>query len=88
MTEEEFMKERRSIVGKIYTEQNINRDAVQATMGKIWRLRKPASLRTLEETLLLLLLPQRQRNKVSWQGGHGCLITTFLYFNLWMARNS
>lgn len=54
VSEEENIKERRSLVGRICTKRNISRDVIQATMKKIWRLHKAASFKEAGRNLFII----------------------------------
>lgn len=52
--EEEHIKERRSLVGRICTDWSISRDTIQTTMGRIWRLHKVASFKEANKNLFIV----------------------------------
>lgn len=52
LSEDECIKERRSIIGKLCMNRIINKDVLRITMGRIWRTSKPALYKEVGKNLL------------------------------------
>ncbi|CAI9780684.1 unnamed protein product [Fraxinus pennsylvanica] len=44
----------RSLIGKIWAERQINKAVVQSTMGKIWRISKPAEFTEMGRNIFMI----------------------------------
>lgn len=62
-TEDDKIKERHSLIGKIFTEQYISKETIGGLMGKIWRISKPTIFTEVEKTCPSLRLLQRLISK-------------------------
>lgn len=66
LTDQDTIKERRSLVEKICTERSIIRDAIQSTMGKIWKLGKAATFKEVEKNLFIVTFStEAEKERVS-----------------------
>lgn len=43
LSEDDKVKERRSLIGKLFTERRVSKEMIKGTMGKIWHLSKNAT---------------------------------------------
>lgn len=41
LSEEDKIKERRSLIGKVFTDRFISKETIRGTIAKIWRICKP-----------------------------------------------
>lgn len=53
-TPEELIKERHYLVGKIFSDRRINRETMESTMGKIWRISKQAAFTEVEKNMFMV----------------------------------
>lgn len=54
VSEEEHIKERCNLVGRICTDRSIRRDTIQTTMRRIWRLHKVVSFKEDGKNLFIV----------------------------------
>lgn len=54
--EEEQIKKKRSLIGKIYMDRYISKEIIWGTMEKIWQLSKPTSFKESGKNILIVTL--------------------------------
>lgn len=83
VSEMDNIKERRSLVGKIFSERSISRDTIQTTtMGKIWKLTRSASFKEVEKNLFIITFATEAEKQMVFSGKPWLFDNSFLHYNL------
>lgn len=54
LSEDERIKEKRNVIGKIIVDQVIGLDIIKTTMNKIWRISRSASFKEVRDNLFII----------------------------------